>query len=518
MTGSATGAEVVLGVDIGTSSTKVVAYDLAGSTYGSGQRGYSLDDSEPGWAVQDPAVIVEAVLASLTDCVAAVRERRATVLGLSLSSAMHSLIGLDGAGRPLTPSVTWADQRAGAQARRLRAGADGLALHRRSGTPVHPMSPLVKLCWYAEEDPDTFGAVRTWLGIKEYVLVALTGERVCDLSIASGTGLLDLGTRDWSPDALAVAGIAATQLPPVVATRTVLPGLLADVAARIGLPMDTRTVVGAGDGPLANLGVGAIEPGVAAVSLGTSGALRVTQNEASVDPGGELFCYALDDDLWVAGGALNNGGIVVRWAEDVFAADRAWDTEDRGEQDEWLLGLAADVPAGSAGLVMLPYLLGERAPRWDPLPRGAFLNVRRVHTRAHFVRAAVEGVCLQLALVAAAVERAGYRLIGVRATGGAFRAPLWSQTLAGTLGCAVGLTAGPEGSSYGAAVLGFAALGRLDSLTQAADLVSVEREIDPEADDVAVYAELLPVFAAATEALLPTFDALRQLETDSATG
>lgn len=499
---------VVLGVDIGTSAVKVIGCDADGATLGGADRDYPLDNPRRGYAVQDPDRIAAAVVEAITECAAKVAR---PVGGLSFSSGMHSLIGLDGAGAPLTPSVTWADQRATTQAERLRASPEGLGLQRRTGTPVHPMSPLTKLCWYAEHEPATFAAVRTWVGIKEYVLSRLTGELVTDLSMASATGLLDIHQRNWDTEALSIAGVRADQLPPVVPTRHVLQGLLGDVAARTGLDRRTPVVVGAGDGPLANLGVGAIPPGVAAVSLGTSGALRVTRSAPLVDDGGALFCHALDEDRWVVGGAINNGGIVVRWSEDVFAADRVSGVEDRGELDAWMLELAGSVPAGSAGLLMLPYLLGERAPRWDPLPRGAFLGVRRKHDRAHFIRAAIEGVCLQLALVETAMESAGHAITSVRATGGAFRAQLWSDILAATLDREIELTAGPEGSSYGAALLGLTALGYLESLDAAAAMVPVARSTRPRAEDVDRYAQLRPIFAAATEALLPTFAALRAL-------
>ncbi|CAN5341465.1 gluconokinase [soil metagenome] len=494
---------VVLGVDIGTSSVKVIGCDAAGSAVGGADRDYPLDNPRPGYAVQDPAVILAAVVEAIAECVAGLDR---PVAGLSFSAGMHSLIGLDGAGAPLTPSVTWADQRATAQAERLRAGAAAAGLHGRTGTPVHPMSPLSKLCWYAEAEPDTFAAVRTWVGIKEYVLARLTGELVSDLSMASATGLFDVHRRDWDAEALAIAGVRRDQLPPVVGTRQVLPGLRADVADRTGLDRRTPVVVGAGDGPLANLGVGALPAGLSAVSLGTSGALRVTLPAPRVDEG--LFCYALDEDRWVVGGAINNGGIVVRWSEDVFGADRV-PGSDRSALDEWMLDLAGSVPAGCDGLLMLPYLLGERAPRWDPLPRGAYLGVRRGHDRAHFVRAAIEGVCLQLSLVEAAVEHAGHPIGAVRATGGAFRAQLWSDILAATLDREIALTAGPEGSSFGAALLGLTALGQIESLDAAAALVPVARSTRPRAADVARYALLRPIFAAATEALLPTFAALR---------
>ena len=191
----------MVGVDIGTTSTKVTAYDTSGRRLAGASAGYPLDEPQPGWAEQDPGRILDAVLTCLHDVVS---DLDGPVAGLSFSSAMHTLIGLDAAGSPLTPSLSWADSRATAQADRLRAAPGGLALHRRTGTPVHPMAPLPKLVWFREERPKLFARVACWAGIKDYVLSRMCGALVTDHSVASGTGLLDLGTavlgrrRRWS--------------------------------------------------------------------------------------------------------------------------------------------------------------------------------------------------------------------------------------------------------------------------------------------------------------------------------
>ncbi|PWU56245.1 carbohydrate kinase, partial [Micromonospora globispora] len=315
---TATTSAVVLGVDIGTTSTKVVAYDTAGRQLASHSVGYPLEEPHPGYAEQDPRLILDAVVESLR---AVVAELPGPVSGLSFSTAMHSLIGLDADGNPLTPSVTWADSRASAQAERLRAVPSGLALHRRTGTPVHPMAPLPKLLWFAEQEPKLFEQVAHWVGIKDYVLLRLCEALVTDHSVASATGLMDIHRLAWDAEALGIAGITEEQLPQLVATTAVLPGLTAEAARATGLPAATPVVVGAGDGPLANLGLGAVHPGVVACSIGTSGAMRVTVERPGVDPLGGVFCYALTEDRWVVGGAINNGGIVLQWAGEALAPE-----------------------------------------------------------------------------------------------------------------------------------------------------------------------------------------------------
>ena len=452
--------EVLLGLDVGTTAVKVAAFSTAGrGQVAAASKEYPLTQPRPGWHVQDPATVLAAVDATLAACVADLDGAR--VVGLSVGSAQHGLLGLDDRREAVTPLVTWADARSTAEARELRSDGRAADLLRRTGTPVHPMSPLVKLVWFARHEPETAAAVAWWVGLKDLLLLHLTGELVTELSSASATGLLGSATRDWDDDALALAGVRREQLPPVLATTTVLE-LAPDAARRSGLTAGLPVVVGAADGPLGNLGTGAIEPGVAGLSLGTSGAVRMAVDGPRADPAGSLFCYALTDDLWVVGGAVSNGGITMRWAGSTFAAELMGE----GHADSDLLALAAEAPPGSDGLVMLPYLLSERAPVWDPDLAGAYFGIRHRHTRQHFLRAALEGVCLQVSTIADALESVA-PVREVRATGGTFRSPLWRTVMAGVLARPLVVEAGAGGTALGATALGWYALGGAADLSSA---------------------------------------------------
>ncbi|MEU7797988.1 gluconokinase [Micromonospora arborensis] len=500
---------VVIGVDIGTTSTKANAYDTTGRQLASHLVDYPMNNPQPGYAEQDPQLILDAVLKSLSMVVA---ELAVPVSGLAFASAMHSLIGLNAAGDPLTPSLTWADSRSTRQAERLRAVPSGLALHRRTGTPMHPMSPLPKLLWFAEQEPKLFESVAHWVGIKDWVLLRICDTLVTDHSIASATGLLDIHRLVWDSEALAIAGITEEQLPRLVPTTTVLPGLTPQAAAITELPQHTPVVVGAGDGPLANLGLGAVHPGMVACSIGTSGAMRVMVERPGVDPLGGVFCYALTEHRWAVGGAINNGGIVLKWAGAALAPDLG----DHSEED--LVALAARAPVGSGGLIMLPYLHSERAPHWSALPRGAYVGLTHSHRREHLIRAAMEGVCQQLALVLSSVRAAGNEVHEIRASGGFARSGLWRQMLADVLGLPVSFPAGHEGSSFGAALLGMQALGLIPSIDVAAELVRIEETVRPDPAAAATYAALLPLFAELYDALVPAFTSLRRLAPGLPTG
>ena len=261
-------AEVVIGLDVGTTATKAVAFGLGSAWRHTVVREYPLLQPGPDRQVQDPPTVLAAVLVALAEAVTGVRG--AKVAAVSVSAAMHGLVGLDERLQPLTPIVTWADARSTTEAAEVRASPEAEALHRASGTPLHPMSPLTKILWFTRHEPSLAARGRAWVGLKDLVLHALTGTLATELSTASGSGLLDLSTRDWNPGALDLAGIREDQLPPVLATTAVL-GLSTPVAARVGLPATTPVVVGAGDGPLGNLGTGALDPGVVGLSVGTSG-------------------------------------------------------------------------------------------------------------------------------------------------------------------------------------------------------------------------------------------------------
>ncbi len=499
-------ARVVIGLDVGTTAAKVSAFALGGGWRASADNEYPLQQPRPGWEEQEPEVMWRALREGLAEIAEACGA--APVIGIGVSTALHGLIGLDADRRPVTPLLTWADSRAAEQAMRLRGTELGRRLHRTSGTPIHSMSHLTKLIWFAEEDPETAASVRWWVGLKDYILLQLTGELVTEVSHASGTGLLDVITKDWNSEALEVAAIRRDQLPPVRPTTEALP-VRANLLAELGLPDGVRVVLGAGDGPLGNLGVGALEPGVVGLSLGTSGAVRMVTDRPYVDDAGKLFCYNLADDAWVIGGAISNGGIVVRWGGDVFGVDFA--DEPGGNPDGMLLDLARDIPIGADGLVALPFLMAERAPLWNPTIPGAFLGVRRSHGREHFVRAAIEGVALMLSTVVDELDRVT-PIRQIRATGGVFRSPVWREVLSAALGRPLVVTDGADGTALGAAALALYGLDEAASLRDAlimlgADPDAGSDELIPDPDDVAAYHAV----RAGIPALLARYDEVRTL-------
>ncbi|MFI5935509.1 gluconokinase [Actinoplanes sp. NPDC051494] len=506
--------DVVIGIDTGTTATKGVAAGMDGEVRVSTSVHYPLMVPGPGRAELDPGKLRAAAVEALITVAAGVRERGDRVVAVSLSAFLHGLAPIGADGRALGPLITWADNRASGQAQDIAEAGRAKILQARTGTPVHPMAPLAKLAWWRETDPTTLRDTPRWGGVKEVVLGGLAAEGfVLDLSVASGTGLYDIHERRWDPEALEIAGVRENQLAEVVPTTTALK-LHPDVASAAGLPPGTPLIIGAADGPLANLGVGATPAGVAAVSLGTSGALRMLVDHPVADKAGRLFCYALTEDRWALGGAINNAGSVVRWAGQTMAEgfDRpAAEGEDADVRDAALLTEAAGAPPGSDGLLCLPYLLGERAPWWRGGMRGAYLGLRREHGRAHLVRAAVEGVCQQLALVRDTFADEDIRMTEVRATGGAVNSDLWVGVLAAALDLPVTIADTPEGTALGACLLGLHAIGDLPDLDEAATLVQITGRTEPDPANADLYRRMRPLVEKSAHAVTEVLTELDRL-------
>lgn len=472
----------VVGLDIGTSSARALAFDGDGRLLASAARSYELVHPCPGRAELDPKVVTDAACIALAEVCS-----QTAVRAVALSTFMHSLMALDEHDRPLTRLVTWADARSAPQTTRLGQGGDALALYRRTGVPLHPMSPLTKLLWFAEEQPEVFRNAARWVSIKELLLHRLTGEWVVDRSAASSSGLLHLAGGDWDDGALAAAGIERRQLAALVTPVEILPARESDLVV----------VPGAADGVLANLGVGALTTEVLVCSIGTSGAVRATVPEIRTDPSGRTFCYALDEELWVIGGPVNNGGVVLDWLlEHVFT-----DVDDVSALDD----IAAGATPGCDGLVFLPHLLGERAPHWEAGARGGWFGLTISHDRTGLVRSAFEGVLLQLLTVARTLQPLAGDASEVRATGGFAHSELWSQMMADIFGLPVTVAPSVEGSAWGAAVIGLKALGEIGSLEDAPTPPGEGRVYEPRAELREAYeqaAERFEAFSGAIRALV----------------
>ncbi len=432
----------IIGVDIGTSSAKTIGLTLQNEGVAEVfQQAYATRYPQPGYAEQDPLLLLDAVKKGIRGVVSRAGRPPAAI---SFSSAMHSIMAVDSAGQALTPLVLWADNRSEPQALALRDTEAGKKLYRQTGTPVHAMSPLCKLRWMREEQPALFARAAIFPGIKEYIIYHFFGRYYSDHSIASATGLFDIAALQWSPEALAYAGITAAQLPEPVPVTFRLPPLLPAVAAELGIPADTPFIIGGSDGCLAQLGSRALDPGHATLTIGTSGALRMAASRPQTDAHGRLFTYLLTDDVYITGGATNNGGALLQWLVRDFL--RMPLTALQPLVEEALL-------TATGPLLCLPYLLGERAPIWNSHATAAFVGIQPGHTAAHFMRALLEGICFNLLHIRQALTETAGPVQQISVSGGFTATPGWIQLLADIFGQEMTLDQQNDASATGAVML-----------------------------------------------------------------
>lgn len=466
----------IIGVDIGTGSTKTIAADATGKVYASYQQGYDTFQPRPLYSEQDPEKLLQAVKAGIA---AVVQQMGYPPAAITFSAAMHGLIAIDAEGTALTPLITWADNRSYEVAAALKDTASGQALYHQTGTPVHAMSPLCKIIWLREQQPAIFERTVMFAGIKSYLFYHLLQRYITDHSMASATGLLDIHTLKWSSLALETAGISEAQLPELVRTRQVLTGLAPAIAAELGIPASTPMIAGGSDGCLAQLGSAAMDAGHATLTIGTSGAVRMAVAQPVTDIQRRLFTYVLTENQFITGGATNNGGAVIQWFVVHFLQRPATAVGACVEQ-------ALALPPGGNGLLCLPYLFGERAPVWDSSAQGLFTGVQSAHTAMHFLRAILEGICFNLLSIAEALEQTVQPIRQVAVSGGFTASPGWIQLLADVFRRPVSLQQQSDASAMGAVIL---ALQALDIPYPAFEQTAPAEVFSPDVRVAAVYQE-----------------------------
>ncbi|QKJ32529.1 gluconokinase [Mucilaginibacter mali] len=472
----------ILGIDIGTGSTKAVAMGTGGNVLATVKQHYPIQQPHAGHSEQDPEQIYQAFIKCVADVVG---QLRSSPEGISFSCVMHSLIPVDADGNALAPMMTWADTRAEHIAQSIRDSVGGEHIYRTSGTPIHPMSPLCKLIWLKDNQPELFNSAHKFISIKEYIWHKVFGIFEVDYSVASGNGLFDIIRLKWSREICNFAGVDSNKLSEPVDTTYIRSGMKPDVAAILNIPAETKLIIGATDGCCANLGSLAIAPGTAALTIGTSGAVRVTGNKPVYNFGSMTFNYLLDGKTYISGGAVNNGGIAVNWLLSSFLNITGIGSKDYDN----LFNEIARIPAGSDGLVFLPYLYGERAPLWDAGASGAYLNVKPVHTQAHFLRAGLEGICFTLKDVLQTLE-ASVQINQLNVSGGFVSSDVWMQLLADITGKTLVMLQLEDASAIGAVYLA------MQVLYPGTDLSAPEQfsVVEPNMSNHRLYAQTFPIF------------------------
>jgi len=475
----------VLGIDIGTGSVKAVSVDLQCRSFETSQQYYSFSSPKPGYHEQDPEQIWTAFITCIQEVIAKIGTQP---LAISLSSAMHSLLPVNQDCRPLAPMMTWADSRSSDIAKRLSNSAEGLAIYKNTGTPLHAMSPLCKLIWMKENQPAILNKAHKFISIKEYLWYKLFREYKIDHSIASCTGLFNINTLTWHQPALALTGINESALSDPVATNYTKEFTVNDQNPELGfLQAGIHFVIGASDGCLANLASMANKPGIAAMTIGTSGAIRIASKVPLPDEKSMPFSYILDQDTFICGGPINNGGIAMQWwLKNSIANIPAEESYDQ------LFKQVEEVSPGSSGLIFLPYLTGERAPIWDSESCGTFFGIRLQHGKEHFSRAVLEGVCYAMKDVLDTVQQNAEPIIQINISGGFVKSDVWVQTLADITAKKLVVVQTEDASSVGAAFLAMKTLGLIEDYPTST--YAGLKTIEPNLANSKIYSENFTIF------------------------
>lgn len=462
---------VIIAVDIGTSASRAVLFDKTATPLAQVRQSYEMLHPQPGWSEQDPQVVADAVISVLGEAVSRVSQEQ-ELTGIVLSTQLYSLLTLDADNQPITNSLTWADMRSAEQARTVRENDTSHSINAATGCPIQALYPLSKIRWLKQHHD--FADNVKFVAIKDYVVWQLTGQLISDWSTASASSLLDIRSYDWHEDSLDAAEIKREQLPDLASPRHIMQKWLPEIAGEIGISTDTPLILGAGDAPLANIGVGAIQPNTMAVNVGTSAAARVLISSPETDASGRLWTYVADEGHWVIGGVIGSGGAVYNWLlNDLLPidGDNPYATAD---------SLAQTVDPGSDGLIFIPYFSGEQSPGWNPETRGTISGITLKHEARHHIRAMLEGLTFSLMRVAETIaEVRSVKTEHAYVTGGLTASKTWLGIMADASGIPVAIPDSAESSARGAAMLGWLALGHAEKYDDFASGASQVRQPDP---------------------------------------
>jgi xylulokinase len=497
---------LLLGIDISTTGAKALLTDDTGRVLASASTPLALSTPRPLWSEQNPEDWWQAIAASIRQALDDAGTTGDEIAAIGLTGQMHGLVLLDDRGDVLRPAILWNDQRCGAECDLIRERIGRARLIQITGNDALTGFTAPKIVWVQRHEPEIFSRARSVLLPKDYVRYKLTGVMAMDKADGSGTMLFDLKARDWSAEVLNELEIPRSWLPPTYEGPQVTGEVTTAAAAATGLRAGTPVMAGGGDQAAGAVGVGAVKSGVVSLVLGTSGVVFASTDAPLIEGQGRLhaFCHAVPGRWHMMGVMLSAAGSL-QWYRDTLAPQTRFDE---------LVAEATEAPAGSDGLLFLPYLTGERTPYPDPLARGAWVGLTVRHRRAHLTRAVLEGVAFGLKDSFALLQGAGLGAIEqVRVSGGGAKSQLWRQILADVLNVELVTVNTTEGAAYGAALLAGVGVNVWPDVDAAcAQTIKPENAVAPNAEDVSRYESLYPHYRSLYVALRPTFVGLATME------
>lgn len=487
-----------MGIDVSTTATKTILINQDGKIAGVATSEYPYETPRPLWSEQSPELWWLGTIDSINSVLASSRVDPKNVLGIGLTGQMHGLVLLDEKGEVLRPAILWNDQRTQKQCENIRQQIGKNAFIKITGNDALTGFTAPKILWVKDEEPEIYKQIKHILLPKDYVRYKLTGEFAIDRAGGSGTVLFDLSRRDWSQELIDAFGMQADWFPQTYEGTDITGYLAKEIAAETGLLEGTPVFSGGGDQAAAAVGTGAVKEGIISLSLGTSGVVFATTNSPFIEDEGRLhaFCHSVPGRWHLMGVMLSAAGSL-RWFRDTFGKQLSF--------DELVTG-AREVPAGSDGLLFMPYLTGERTPHPDPLARGGFVGMTVRHTFPHFTRSVLEGVAFGLRDSFELIKNAGRQEIKqVRITGGGAKNPAWRQIIADVLGSSIHSVDSAEGAAFGAALLAATGAGIFNSVEEACNnAIHLTDETKP-AKDTMLYENLYKEYRNLYPALKDTF-------------
>ena len=507
--------QTLLGIDLGTSGVKAALFAADdGRVVADAFFDYPLSHPNPGWAEQDPADWWQATLSAIRLCLAKgklVGALPSMIKGVGLSGQMHGIVLLDEAQEVLRPCIIWADQRSDAQCRWMTERVGERNLIDYVSNPALTGFSAPKLLWVRDNEPAVFARTRTVLLPKDYIRYLLTGTVAMEISDAAGTCLLDVKHGVWSQEVLKAVELDPALFPPIVAAAAVAGTITSEVAALTGLPAGIPVAGGGADNACGAIGNGVVRPGLALVSVGTSGIVLAHSTGPQVDRSGPIprvhtFNHGVPN-AWYLMGVTQGAGLSMRWVRDnIGLPERALAQWTGSDAYDYLAEEAAMAPAGCDGLIFLPYLQGERTPHLDPHARGGWMGLMASHNRRHLIRSVMEGVAFSLKDCFAIISEQGLHFDQLRATGGGAHSLFWRQVITDVLGVELVTTNATEGPAFGAALLAGVASGVYPSVEAACEqTVRVVDRTIPDPTKAEVYDEAYATYTALYPALKPVF-------------
>ena len=499
---------LLLGIDLGTGGCKITIIDPSGTVVLEGVKEYKTYHPHPGWSEQDPEDWYEAVCGILKS----MRDNGKTDLGqriaaLSLDGSTHNAVLLDKNFKVLRPAIMWTDQRSVEESAWLE-DKFGELIFKKAYQKPSPTWTLPQLMWVRKHEPKVFSQITYIMFVKDYIRYRLTGTWHTDYIEAQGTLFFDMEEQKWSKEICKIGGIPLSVLPPLVKPTDITGKITKNAASQTGLAQGTPVIAGSSDSAIEDYGAGAVKPNQCIIKLATAGNVNVMTDRPCPHPQTLTYSHVVPG-MWYTVVATNTAASAKRWFRDLFCSEEVEEAKKSGRNVYELMdNKASKAPVGSDGLFFHPYLLGERAPYWDPCLRAGFAGITMQHSKAHFIRALLEGVAFSLRDCFRVIEGMGLMFEDIRLIGGGARSLLWSQIVSNVFGREV-LRPSVSDASFGAALLAGVGIGIFENERQAVEkCVRIADIIKPQPEIHDKYEKLFKLYCQIHDNLAPVYSQL----------